>query len=219
MIQLAPLRVITIKFMKSTYCIIFCFLIFSCKSQRLDLQIENSHLILDKVLNEIYKDSQRSKSKNFEIFTRKMDDSRLNEYINTIKLINEVDETISIDSTWFNGFSKMDTVFDVWNPSLLNIKNLNTQFELKEDNNKELLDSKIKEKKLGEQEQYEERVIVWVKENRTFNIVSATPPVFSHNKEKALIFTSIYNGGLTAWLFKKQDGNWEIISNLDIAMH
>lgn len=205
--------------MKSIYYIIICLLIFSCNSQKASLQSENDHLILKNVLNKVYKNNQKNKSKNLEIYTRQINDNDLKAYIKTIKLIDKADETIYIDSTWFNDFSEIDSDFGPWNPSLLNIENLNTEFELKEDENKELLDSITKEKKIEKKEQYKEKVILWVKENRTFYIVSATPVFYSKNRKKAMIFTSIYNAGLTAWLLENHNDQWKIISHLDVAVY
>lgn len=201
-------------------------IIVSCKSRQVNINEKQSHFLLKKALIEIYKNPLRSKSKNFEIYTRDLDKTKLEDYIRSIKLYTHPESNfgISIDTTWFDDFYDLDRLiiksqFDAWNPDLLNIENLNTQFELKNTENIEYLNSKIRNEKLGVKKQYEERVITWYRETGVINIVSATPPVASYNGKKVLLFTSIYNSGLTAWLFEKQNDEWVIFSNVDIAIY
>lgn len=208
--------------MKNLKYIVICLSLFSCKSQQLSIYENESHNLLAKVLKVAYRG--QDKNINLEIYTREIDSQKLGQYIHAIKLISKADSSIYIDTEWFNDFYDYNKLisesnFMKWNPKKIDIENLNTQFKLTQKDNQRYLKEMIERDSLNYRKAYEMKVVFWVKENGTYNIISSTCPVFSNNQEKALVFTSIYHGGLTAWLFEKQENHWKIITNLTIAFY
>lgn len=206
------------------YTLVSCLIVISCKSQQLNLSELDSHIILERTLNEIYKGKDKSKTINLEIYTREIDSSKLDNYIHTLKLLSRDDPTFQMDTLWlndFNDFNKLieQNTFSQWDSTKLSIENLNTQFQIRQKENQRYLKEKIERDSLDDRKAYEMKVVYWVKENRTYNILSATPVIFSKNGEKAILLTSIYHKGLTAWLFDKIDGIWKLKLQKEVAFY
>src|SRR5690606_3775215 len=144
--------------------------------------------------------------------------------VNFEDFIHNIKIDTKVDTTWFNDFSNFeklhsDNKFDKWNSKKIKIKNLNTQFEITQKDNQRHLKEMIERDSLNYRKAYEMKVVFWVKENGTYDILSAASPVFSSNGKKAILITSVYHQGITAWLFDKIDGVWKLKFRKEVAIY
>lgn len=210
--------------MKTLCLFTFCLLIVSCKSKQLSVHENESHSLLNEVLMDIYKEKETSKMINFEIYTKEIDSEKLERNIRSIKLISKADPAFHIDSTWFNDFYDYNqlieqSTFLKWDKNKLNFKNINSEFHLKKKIYIEQMEAVIKKDSLSKKQQYDMQVVNWFKENGILNILKASAPIFSKKGDKAILFTSNYSLGETAWLFENDDGIWVLKLQKDIAFY
>ncbi|MBO0342128.1 hypothetical protein [Flagellimonas profundi] len=128
----------------------------------------------------------------------------------------------NIDKEWFVSFlpikeQKSKNDFEKWDSNEINLKDLNTSFDLIDENTINKYKSLLSNSGSNEKEKYDIKISFWVRENAEFNIWYATKPIFNEDKSKAIIFLTFLNQGVTAWLLEKDSSRWVVIEKVGIA--
>ncbi|WP_397364745.1 hypothetical protein [Olleya sp. R77988] len=181
----------------------------SCKVQE-KITERSEYLMLDTIIKSKYK----GKIINFEVYTFYLSTGDFTRYIESLKF------NTDFDSSWYNDFKEVASNRNIkWNSNKIKFKDINTSFKI----NKEIYKKEFKKFKnnnlVSDREIYDKRVVYWSLENRTFKILSVSNVFYNKDKNKAILFSSVYHQGLSAWVFEKNKDKWLLREEKEVAIY
>jgi hypothetical protein len=186
-------------------------LYFSCKTQQ-NISSKEEHKVLSTVIEDIYT------GKTINLYRYCV--IKNNESIKSN--IKYMEQSANIDREWLASFlplkeQNLKNSFEKWNSNEIKHEDINTSFDLTDENTISKYNTFLSNNDSNEKEKYDIKISFWVRENATFNIWYATKPIFNKDKSKAIIFLTFLNQGITAWLMEKNGSKWIVIEKVGIA--